>query len=72
LPNPSFATDDREFAAELARGAGAVLLALRDEADAAGTVVDLAAFKDVGDARAQEWLAPARPRGRTAEGGRTE
>ena len=51
--------DDGEVAVVLAEGAGRVLLALRDEVDAAGGDVEPKALKDEGDARSQAWLAAA-------------
>ena len=67
MTNPPLAADDHAFAAELALGAGAVLLALRAEADEKRDAVDTAAFKDLGDARAQEWLADALATGRPGD-----
>jgi len=67
LTNSASAADDHAFAAELARGAGAILLGLRAEVDAAGDLVDTAVFKDLGDARAQAWLADALAAGRPGD-----
>ena len=64
MTQPSPAVDDHDFAATLAEGAGAVLLALRVDADAAAGELDVRAFKDLGDARAQAWLADALATGR--------
>jgi len=64
LTNSASEADDHAFAADLARGAGAVLLGLRAEVDATGDDLDSAAFKDLGDARAQAWLADALASGR--------
>jgi len=64
VTTPSATTDDHAFAAELALGAGAVLLALRAEVDETGDAVGTAALKDLGDARAQNWLAAALAAGR--------
>ncbi|WP_277209737.1 inositol monophosphatase family protein [Isoptericola croceus] len=56
---PEPVLDDAILAAALAEGAGAVLLALRAEVDAAGGTFDPRRLKDAGDAAAQSWLAAA-------------
>ena len=56
---PEPALGDAALAAALVEGAGAVLLSLRDEADAAGGGFDPRRFKDAGDAAAQAWLSAA-------------
>ncbi|GAA4720816.1 3'(2'),5'-bisphosphate nucleotidase CysQ [Isoptericola chiayiensis] len=61
-PSPAFppgTLDDAALAAALADGAGRVLLALRADIDAAGGDFEARAFKDAGDAAAQQWLADA-------------
>ncbi|GAA1861850.1 3'(2'),5'-bisphosphate nucleotidase CysQ [Myceligenerans crystallogenes] len=56
---PEVSLDDTGLAQALAEGAAEVLLALRAEVDAAGGDFDPKAFKDAGDAAAQDWLARA-------------
>ena len=56
---PEPVLDDAALAAALAEGAGAVLLSLRDEVDAAGGGFEPRRLKDAGDAAAQAWLAGA-------------
>ncbi|PRZ04944.1 3'(2'),5'-bisphosphate nucleotidase [Isoptericola sp. CG 20/1183] len=56
---PEPVLDDAALAAALAEGAGAVLLSLRDEVDAAGGAFEPRKLKDAGDAAAQAWLAAA-------------
>ncbi|WP_418276194.1 inositol monophosphatase family protein [Isoptericola jiangsuensis] len=58
-PVPDAALTDGALAAALAQGAGAVLLGLRADVDAAGGSFEARALKDAGDAAAQAWLAAA-------------
>jgi 3'(2'), 5'-bisphosphate nucleotidase len=59
-PRDLSALDDVRLAAALAEGAGAVLLGLRRDADAAGSTTDGAGdLRKAGDANAQAWLAAA-------------
>lgn len=56
---PAASLDDTALAHALADGAAEVLLALRADVDAAGGGFEPKAFKDAGDAAAQDWLARA-------------
>jgi 3'(2'), 5'-bisphosphate nucleotidase len=60
-------TDDTALAAVLAAGAGQVLLALRERADAGSAPHDGAALGAAGDAAAQGWLAAALAAARPAD-----
>lgn len=56
---PAGSLDDTDLARALADGAAEVLLGLRADVDAAGGDFTPKAFKDAGDAAAQDWLARA-------------